>query len=366
MKTICTQENLKNGLAVVGRIISSTNTLPILNNILIRAEDGVMKISSTNLEVAITTQVRCKVEEEGETTVLGKAVSELVNNFPNQNITLQTQNTNLKLDTENYHTLIKTLPTEDFPLIPKLENGMAIVLDAEELKQAIDQVAFAASPNQTQPEIAGILLNSDGNQFKVVATDRYRLAEKTISQKNSSPKPESVIVPHKTIIELSRIIGGQKGEVEMVFNETQASLKFLETKIISRLVDGQYPDYKQIIPTSFNTVAVVDKNSFINGLKTTAVFGQSSNSVKINLSAKTQQLVLKAESSELGESLVELPAEITGDGGEIVFNIRYVLDSLNSIISDKVSVKIINDDSAGVITPTDANDYVYLVMPIKS
>jgi DNA polymerase III subunit beta len=366
MKIICTQENLKTGLLTVGRIISSSNSLPILNNILIKTENGVLTLSSTNLEIAITTHVRCKIEEEGELTVLSKTITDLVNNLPNKNIILQTQNGQVDVETENYHTSIKTLPAEEFPLIPQVEDNQALTFDAQELKTAIDQVVFSASTNQTQPEISGVLFAIDGNTLKVVATDRYRLAEKKLTmQKNTSLRLE-VIVPQKTVIELSRIIGSQKGSVEVVFNETQISLCFNETQIISRLVDGQYPDYKQIIPTSLNTTVVTQKQPLVSALRAGAIFSQNTNSVKLEYSAEKQALTLISESQELGKSVVDLPSKVEGKSGVVILNHHYILDCLSGMDSENVLIKIIDDSSPSLIVPENKNDYIYLVMPIKS
>ncbi len=366
MKIICTQENLKNGLSVTGRIISSSNTLPILGNILLKTENGVMKISSTNLEVAITTQIRGKVEEEGETTVTSKTFTDLINNMPNKNITLETEKESLKIETENYHTNLKTSPPEEFPLIPKLEGGSKISLDAQEFKKTIDQVVFAASTNQTQQEICGIYMGSEKpGELKVAATDRYRLAEKTMDLKNNS-QLNPVIIPQKTVTEISRIIGLQKGVLEIVFNETQAAVSFNETQIISRLVDGSYPDYKQIIPTNFQTITTTDKSQLVSALRAASIFSRNTNSIKFEFSGKKQQLILTAESADLGKSVVELPSKIDGDGCEITFNHHYVLESLGSIESNNVIIKTIDDNSPGLLVPEGRTDYVYLVMPIKS
>ena len=267
MKLICTQENLKAALATVGRIIPSSNTLPILSNLLIKTENGVLNISSTNLEIAITTQLRCKIEEQGEVTVVSKTINELINSLPNKNITLQTGNGDLKVETENYRTSIKTLPAEEFPLIPEVDGGRKLSLDSQELKDSLEQVVFAASTNQTQPEISGVFLSRDNGGLVAVATDRYRLAEKKLALKEKAEGVQSMIIPQKTILELIRIIGSQKGEVEMSFNESQISLNFNDTQIVSRLIDGQYPDYKQIIPGKFTTTVVTEKAALGGGPK---------------------------------------------------------------------------------------------------
>jgi len=366
MKIICTQENLRSGLSSVGRIISSSQTLPILNNLLLKTENGLLKISSTNLEIAITNNIRCKVEEDGVLTVASKTLIDLVNNLPNKNITLQNKDGQLLVEAENYHTNIKTLPAEEFPLIPEVEGKTVLKIDSQELKTAFDQVVFAASTNQTQPEISGVLFAGDKTGLRLAATDRYRLAERKITNTENNINNLEVILPQKTCLELSRIIGNQKGVVEMRFSETQAAVVFNETQVISRLVDGQYPDYRQIIPLSFETTSVTEKNAFVNALRAVAIFGQNNNSVNVVFSADKQQMALTAESSDLGKSAVELPAKIDGKGGSLVLNYHYLLDCLNGINSQNVVVKMTDDNSPSLVVPEDKNDYIYLVMPIKS
>ena len=366
MKVICTQENLKAGLVIVGRIISSSNTLPILNNLLLKTENGTLKISSTNLEIAIITNTRCKTEEEGAVTVISKTFSDLINSLPNQNIILEGKENELFIETDNHHNKIKTLPPEEFPIIPSVENGTTLVLNSQDLKQAVDQVFFAASTNQTQPEISGVLFAWDDKGLRIVATDRYRLAEKKMVLAQKPPSSQEVIVPQRTIAELSRIIGNQKGNVEMVFSQNQCSINFNETQIISRLVDGQYPDYQQIIPTSFSTNLATEKTSLINALRTVSVFSQNNNSVKAQILPVKQQLVLTAESSDLGKSQVELAAKAEGGEVSLILNYHYLLDALSSIDSKNVIIKTIDDSSPCLLVPEETNDYTYLVMPIKS
>lgn len=366
MKVVCTQENLKTGLLTVGRIISTSSSLPILSNVLIKTENGLLKISSTNLEIGITTQTRCKIEEEGEITVLCKTITDLVANLPNKNIILTSSAGGVDIETENYHSSIKTLPAEDFPLIPKIENGAGFSIDAQELKKALEQVVFAAATNQTQPEITGVFLSVDSENLKIVATDRYRLAEKKIPMEKKTATNQEVIVPQKTLVELGRIIGVQKGQVEAILNESQISLQFNDTHIISRLVDGQYPDYKQIIPTSFNTTVIAERLALIGALKTGGIFSQNNNSVKFSYNSDQQKLVLTAESQDLGKSVVEVGSQIEGPGGELVLNYHYLLDCLASTETERVIIKIVNDSSPSLILPEGKDDYMYLVMPIKT
>jgi DNA polymerase-3 subunit beta len=366
MKIVCTQENLKAGLSTVGRIIPSSNTLPILSNLLIKTDNGILKISSTNLEIAITTQIRCKVEQDGAVAVSSKTINELVNNLPNKNITLETQAGELKIETENYHTSIKTLPADEFPIIPTIENKQSQMLDAQDLKVSLEQVVFAASTNQTQPEISGVYISTDDKALTIAATDRYRLAEKKLPLDKVTDNIKDLIIPQKTVLELVRIIGSQKGQVELLTNDTQISLSFNDSQIVSRLIDGQYPDYKQIIPANFTTLITTEKQPLVSALKAVGVFSHAASSVRFEFSSEKQLVLLSSESSELGKSQVELAAKVEGENKVVILNHHYILDCLASIDSAEIIIKVIDDSSPSLIVPADKNDYIYLVMPIKS
>ena len=364
MKIVCTQENLKNGLIIVGKIVSQNNTLPILNNILFKTENGLLKISSTNLEIAITTYVRCKIEEPGEIALPCKLFIDLVNNLPNKNISLTQEGNELKIETENYETKIKTLPADDLPQIPQNETDLSFLINPEEFKNALEKVVHSASTNQTQLEICGVLFSLSDNKVKFVATDRYRLSEKIMYLKHSGVTKE-VIVPAKTVFEICRLAGSEKKDMSVFLGSSQIVFNLGETMLLSRVIDGQYPDYNQIIPTTYNTKIVTNKKNLINALKTSGVFSQSSGSVNFSFSKQKQTVSLNTESSDLGKSLIELPSEITGEDGSMILNFRYLLDCLQVILGEKIIFKIINDSSPTVISSDEENGYLYLVMPIK-
>ncbi len=366
MKIVCTQENLKSGLGIVGKIISPNNTLPILNNFLLKTDNGMLKISSTNLEIAITTLIRCKVEEEGEFTLNAKTAIDLVNSLPNKNISLLSKQGVLEVETENYHTSIKTLPAEEFPLIPQVETGGGYKIMSENLKKALDSVIFATSTNQTQPEISGVLMVLGQKTLKTAATDRYRLAERKLNLEDQNEDEKMVIIPHKTASEISRLCGGYKGVVGVVVTETQIAFAFNETLLVSRLVEGQFPDYKEIIPSEFLTTIVTLKTGLVNALKAAAIFSQNSNSVQFNYLPEKNSLVLTAENGDLGKSVVEVPSEISGQAGTVMLNYKYILEALQVVEGEKIEIKLINDSSPAVFFPVSDNGYLYLVMPIKN
>lgn len=365
MNIICTQENLKAGLLTVGRIISPSNTLPILSNILLKTENGLLKIFSTNLEIAISTHIRCKVEEEGEITVFSKTFTDLVANLPNTNISLKTVQGELLVETEHYHTSIKTMPADEFPLIPEPEGVTPVMVPAQDLKNSISEVVFAVSTNQTQPEISGVFMELEKNELILAATDRYRLAEKKITLPKPAGFSKQCIVPQKTMVEISRLIGIQENDIELVVSDSQLVCRTENAQVISRLIDGQYPPYRDIIPQEFLTTIHTSKQGLVNALKAVGIFSQNSNSIKLEYDKEKQVLTITSQSQDIGSSIVDLPSEVEGGSGELLLNHKYILDALANMESQNVIIKIINDTSPTVIIPEGKTDYLCLVMPIK-
>ncbi len=363
MKIICTQENLRNGLQTVSRVVGSSSTLPILNNILLETENGQLKISGTNLEIGISTYIRCKIESEGGICLGAKTILELVNNLPNENIVIESGDTDTSVSTDRYHTKIKHLSTEDFPLIPKIEEGLKIQMKSEELKDGFDQVVFASSTSETQPEISGVMCQFGASGLVMAATDRYRLAEKKLPVLSTTEK--RIIMPHKSVLELSRLLNTYSGEVNLQVTETQLGISLGETYVVTRLIDGQYPEYHQIIPDDSTTVITVDRTALVSALKTSGIFSRGVGSVTMVYETDKQAVQIASVSHDVGESVVDIPCEMTGESGTVIMNYRYVLDVLNNLNIEKLQIKVINDSSPVVFRPIGTDDYLYLVMPIR-
>lgn len=364
MKLICTKENLRKGLFVVSRVVGSGNPLQVLNNILVKTDQGRIKLSSTNLEIGVNTWVGGKIEEEGALTVPAKLINEYINNLPSEKITLESlDNTTLVLESENYHTNIKGLSHEDFPLIPQVNEEPFAKIDSTELKNAFAETIWASAANETQPEISGIFLAFEQDSVRVAATDRYRLAERTAVLLEPASGTREVIIPARTVAELYKILTTGGGAVEIFFSENQVLFKFDETELISRLIDGQYPDYRQIIPKEFKTEAVIEREEFIHALKAAALFVPDSNNV--NLEVNQSGITVTAASMSSGENTSKIAAKVTGDDNRAVFNFRYLLDCLNNLSEPTVHFKMINDASPAAITPAGRTNYTYIVMPIK-
>lgn len=364
MKIILKQENLKNGLHVAGRIIGNTNTLPILNNVLLKTDNGLLYITSTNLEIGLRTQVRCKVEVPGEVCLPAKIISDLITALPSGNIELETTEQGVEIRADNYKTKIHSLPSDEFPIIPQVDRKQVLTLPTQEFKKALESVIFAASNNETQPELSGVLLKTDTNGFRLVATDRYRLAEKIAPLGGTDAR--EIIIPHRTVQEIVRIIGQQQLDFELILSDTQLAAVFGETEIVSRLVDGQYPPYQQIIPQTSNTELVVDTQQLLSALRTSGIFSRSNNSVILDYNVDDKLIKISASSHDLGESVITVTADIKGESGVILLNHRYVIEALQTITDSQVVIKVVNDSAPVVFTPQTTSGYLYLVMPIKN
>ena len=382
MKIICTQENLNQGLIVVSHIASKNASLPILNNILIQAEENNIRLSATNLEMGITCLIRGKIEEGGAFTVQSKLLSDYIGLLPKDKINLETKKGEngedgsniLNITCKNYSTKIKGMSASDFPLIPQLSKTNPFVCDALELRQAVSQVIFAVSLNETRPEISGVLLEFSPNKLTLAATDSYRLAEKSINLKNKSNAAPKVIVPARTLQEVLRILTSFKNPVSLEENkdfniyvsENQILFELGGVELISRLIEGQYPDYKQIIPENFETRLFIESAELTKAVKTASLFTRSG-IYDINLDANLaeKELVISSTNSQLGENVSRLPIKIEGKKNNILLNYRYLLDGLQNIDAQDVELKIVDPNHPCLLKGKDQDNYLYIVMPIK-
>lgn len=369
MKLTVLQENLSRSLYQVNRITTGKTTLPILNNVLIEAEKGLLKLSTTNLEIAITTQIRAKVEQEGKITIPCQIFNNFIDLIDKEQVEIELKGSDLELKSKNITTKIRGILADEFPIIPKIEKKNYCKIKTEFLKSALDKILFAVSPSEARTEISGVFFsfNSPESGFlTLVGTDSYRLAEKTIQIETSDLKEKSnLIVPAKTLQELSRLIENN-GFVEISISDNQVLFSHESAELISRIINEEYPDYKQIIPTSFATNVLLEKKPFLKAIKTASLFARAGvNDINLKFDAQKDQVTISALNAQLGQSEIVLKAEIKGGDNEIVFNYRYLLDGLLNISGDEVKLSIINDSTPGVLTAPEDKNYLYLVMPIK-
>jgi DNA polymerase-3 subunit beta len=372
MKITTLQENLKNGLFFTSHVAGKNINLPILNNVMIKAESGTIKLVTTDLEVGVVATVRGKVEKEGVFTVDAKIISEYISLLPNQKVEIIKKDNSLFIKSGNYKTTIKGQNAEEFPLIPQVDKKYYYRVDATELRQALNQVIFAVSTNETRIELSGVLFDFNKKTLTLAATDSYRLAEKTVPLFTNSENNRQIIVPAKTLQELTRILGAlnadgeEKIEVNFYISENQILFAVGSIELVSRLIEGQYPDYKQIIPNTAKTTAVINRVELIRAIKAAAIFSKSGiNDINLDFPLGKNKITITSTSGQVGENIIDLPADVSGQDNGIVINYRYLLDGVNIIDSENIRLEIINSSTPCLLKPEKDKSFFYVVMPIK-
>lgn len=372
MKISCTQENLIQGLNLITHIASKSNHLPILSHILLRAHNKTVTIAATNLEIGSTVTIRAKVDEDGECAVDARLLTDYINLLPKERVDITLIDTNLHIICNKQKTKIKTQSASDFPIIPLLQGSSPITVPAQPLREAIQRVAFAASVNDTQIEISGVLIEVRDSTLILAATDRYRLAQCQIELSQSVP-PLRVIVPLKTIQEFARVIGAYRDEdsegqdvVELLLLDNQISLSYHMSIIVSRLIDATYPDYQPIIPQQHSTQVKVATQPLVKIVKSASLFTKTGvDDIILKFDQATQEITITSSSSYAGENTSRLEAEITGQSNTVILNYHYILDGIQNLGSDEVVIEMQDSINPCVFKSPHTTLYTYIIMPIR-
>lgn len=367
MKLICLQENLKEGLNIAEKIVGKNITLPILSNLLLTAEKGKLKISATDLEIGINTQIPAKVVSEGSLTIPAKLLSNFINNLPPKQVELEAKGSVLNVKCENFKAAMNGLDAKDYPIIPKAKKTEKIEISGQILKNAFLKTAFAAALKETRPEISGIFFKFSPKEIKIAATDSFRLAEKIISGDDfKSELSGSLIIPSRTVQELVRIIGEKDDQIKIIPESNQILFDMGETQLISRLIEGDYPNYEQIIPKDFETQLILDKNDFINAVKLAGLFCGKTNDVKFFAVPEKKTLEIFSSQSDAGNSKSALLIkQAKGKEMTVVFNYKYVLDGLINMQDEEIIFELNGEIKPGLIKGVQEQGYLYIFMPIK-
>jgi len=378
MKISCLQENLSRGLAVVGRAVASRATLPVTQNVLLSIDQSMLKLSATNLEIAITTWVGAMIEEEGSITVPARLLTEFVNSLPNDKIELELDQGSglLHISSGRSEANINTTEASEFPPIPTVDDGVAAEVDPVVLKSAIGRVAFAAATEESRPVLTGVELKLSENKFTMAAADGFRLAVHHGALLKPVAEEMSVIIPARTMNEISRLIGDREEPVEILMTPAKGQVMFRvrggdTVEVVSQLLQGTFPNYEQLIPQSYTTRAVMDLPTVLRAARTASIFARDgSNIIRMHLmpaasDSEPPKVEISARSEEVGDNqdLVDLDA-IEGEEGKIAFNSRYLLDVLSVLEKGKVALETTTSSSPGVFRPTDSEEYIHVVMPM--
>lgn len=384
MEIICTQDNFKKAIYNTERVIGKQATLPILENILLETEKGMLKVSATNLEIGVFLKIGAKIEKEGKITIPAKLLSNFVNNLPaGDNIYLEAEGQLLKIKSGNYKANIKGLSAQDFPIIPELESEFLFSVFAKDFKEIIPKLLACVSLDSNRPELGGISVLLEEEKISLAATDSFRLLEAEIRLKKEKSenysifisKKNSLIIPASTLSEALRSIAAETQEVKVAIEENQIFFQADAVRIVSRLINGKYPEYKQIIPKEFITKAFINKEELLRAVKISSFFTNSkSGEINFKLDSQNSTLDICAQSEEKGENKSQLKIEVEGIDQEIVFNPRYFIDGINAIASEKVALLLNNGSSPAVLRATEEKNgktgaiggFTYVVMPIKN
>lgn len=363
MKISLLTENLKKGLSVVSHIVGKNQNLPILNNLILTAGAGLINIATTNLEVGIKTSIRGKIEREGVVSIPARLLTDYINNLSSETVEIESDKFNLKIKAKNSNTKIKGVDPAEFPLLPDIEAKESVDVSVKDLKKSLQQTVFAASSDSTRPELCSVLIKSVENKLILAATDSYRLAEKKLDISGSHSI--FVLVPQSTLQEVNRVFGDSDSDVVKIeFNDNQIKFSDENTFLISRISEGQFPDYEQIIPNDSKIQAVLDTVEFSKAVRAASIFcRQGINDVKFSFSDK--KIIISAINDQVGESKVEINSDLQGGDLEIVFNYHYILDVLSVIASQEVEFGLNDQNMPGVIKPKGNSGYTYVIMPIK-
>ncbi|MBD3328768.1 DNA polymerase III subunit beta [Candidatus Peregrinibacteria bacterium] len=367
MKLVCTQEDLERALNIVSKAITPNTTLPVLNNILLKAENNKLHFASTNLEVAIEFFIPAEVKEEGAITIPAKLLSSYVNLIVDEKLEIKVvEGDTVDISSKSSHTKMKGIKSSEFPVIPKFEKESSFKIERKTLEKAIGQTVFAASTNTSRPVLSGVLFHVEKDEMKVVATDSYRLAEKTIKLKEATELDIECVVPAKTVLELGKIlIKAEEETVEVSISKNQVLFVVGDVKLMSRLIEGKFPPYDKVIPKESKTKMEILDEALANVVRRVSLFArENNNSIKIS-AAEGGKLIISTDETKVGEEKAEMEVKMEGSDNQIALNAQYLLDVLNYIQSDDVVLEIDDKLSPAVVKPVKEKDYVYIIMPLK-
>lgn len=363
MKIQVTQERLSKALSIVGRVATGRQPLPVLSNILIKADKNRIQISSTNLEIAITQYLVGKIEEPGSTTVPARLMGDFVNGLPKENINLSTDGNKMVVTAGQHRSSINGMSAEEFPSIPSISGGTTQQIPVSKLAGALQQTVFAASSDETRPVLTGVYFYTHNNEMLVVATDSYRLAEKKLGETKNSFK---LLIPASAMGDLLRILSDAKDDLEVTYDDTQVFFRVGDSELITRQIDGEFPDYRELIPAKSDIVFTASRDELMSITKIASLFArESAGGVTLSVSAEDKNVSISSIASQVGENTSTIDAKTNGSG-EVTLNSRFLIDALNALKGDEVQIRFSGKLNPVIVDEGPKSDYTHVIMPLKS
>jgi len=376
MEFTCEKKDLQAGVSAVEKIVTTRSTLPIIGYILFEAGKSNIKISANNLEMGIELGIKSKVGKEGSVLVPAKTLSGIVSKLPDASVGFKlTEKGTIKISFDQSNFNVHTLPPDEFPVLPKVKEGKTVSVDAKLFASMVKQSIFSVSTSEDKYVLTGVLLEfgkgsmaGDSSNFRMISTDGYRLAKRGEKIKLKDDIKGKVIVPSKTLHEISRIIDLDKGDedVKITFSSDQISFKYKDSYLVSRLIQGQFPDYKQVIPKKSSTKILISTKTLLESAERAAVIAAGSANI-VRFETKNGKLHLFASTPDVGTVDEVLEAEISGEAkNQVAFNIRLITDVLKAVNSSKVRLELSESLGPGMIKEEASDNYIYIVMPIRT
>ena len=373
MKVSVLQENLAYGLNIVSRAVSPRSTLPVLSNLLVATDEGRLRLSATNLELGITCWIGAKIQEEGSTTVPARTFTELVGTLTDQQVemslSVRTQNLNIQSGSSN--TDLKCIDSQEFPPMPAPDLSDGIPINVSDLKEIIQQVAFAASTDEARPILTGVLVTVNGDQLTLASADGFRLSVRKAILSSPISRPVQSVVPARALSELARIISDGDQVVTMTLppDRGQVVFQMKDIQLVSQLIEGAFPDYEQIIPKSRETRSELSTSSFLKACKQAEIFArEGSHIARINITPggelKPGSIMITGQSEETGSNQTEIDSSIDGSELLIAFNVRFLREVLEVIKTPEVALETTVDTAPGVLRPVGEENFLHVIMPM--
>ena len=377
MKLSCIQKNLSKGLDIVDRAVAKRTTLPITNNVLLATEQSRLKLSATNLEIAVSCWLGAMVEEEGAITLPAKLLNDFVNSLPNDRIDLNLSDHSVELKCARFDARISGLDAEDFPPIPQVGDGTIYQIEPEVLRLAINQTVFATASEDTRPVLTGVCTEIEGDTLTLAAADGFRLAVHKAPLATPADERIEVIIPGRSLLELSRLLPDQQEPVEIAVSANKSQVLFRlknapigdltgQVEMVSQILQGTFPNYRQLIPQSYSTRAIVDTEEFLKATKIASIFARDASGI-VRLQVMPEKITISARSEQIGENVGEIDAQVEGEAAKIAFNGRYleqVLDRIREEQRPSIALETTTPSSPGVIRPVGSDRYVHIIMPM--
>lgn len=373
MWVACLQENLSRGLATVGRAVATRATLPVTQNVLLQTDQSRLKITATNLEIAISTWVGAEVEHEGAVTVPARMLTDFVNSLPDErvDIDLSDEPKGISLKCANFQARMNGTDAEEFPPIPSVTEGDMAKIPMDALRGALERVVFAAATEESRPVLTGVKVELSGDNIVLAAADGFRLAVNRGTLSNPVENPVGVIIPARTMNELHRLVGDRDGEIDLTVTEarSQALFRLDNVEIVSQLVQGTFPDYEKLIPASYGTRATINLQAFRQAVRAASIFARDgSGIIRLVLvpgeDGNPGTMTVSSHAEEMGDNEGRVEVSIEGDESKVAFNSKFLMDVLGVLGGDEVTLETTTPSSPGVLRSGAHEGYVHVVMPM--